>query len=252
MDLEKAKQEFIKYTSNYDMENEHIKRKIGHSIRVMEISTKIAESLDLSKEEIELATLIGLLHDIARFEQWRRFETYNDILSIDHGNLGVEILKENNFIRNFIGDDKFDQLIYIAIKNHNKFKIEDGLTEKELLFSKIIRDADKLDIIYEGVEIFWGNEQEIKETEESSITEEVYNKFIAKKLIDRTYILTKADKIISFIAFIFDINFKFDFKVIKQEDYINKILDRFNFKEKEKMENVRKIANEYIKTKNEG
>lgn len=31
--------------------------------------------------------------------------------------------------------------------NHNKATIEDGLEDDELLFAKIIRDADKLDII---------------------------------------------------------------------------------------------------------
>jgi len=73
MDIEKAKKEFIKYTNNYDLQNDNITRKIGHSIRVMEISESIAKDLDLTKEQIELATLIGLLHDIARFEQMKRY-----------------------------------------------------------------------------------------------------------------------------------------------------------------------------------
>ena len=70
MDLEKAQKEFIKYTENYDLRDSNIIRKQLHSIRVMELSEKIAKRLNLSKEKIEIATLIGLLHDIARFEQY--------------------------------------------------------------------------------------------------------------------------------------------------------------------------------------
>ena len=73
IDLSKAKSEFIKYTNNYDLNDSHITRKIHHSLRVMEASKKIAENLNLTKEQIDLATLIGLLHDIARFEQRKRY-----------------------------------------------------------------------------------------------------------------------------------------------------------------------------------
>ena len=71
---------------------------------------------------------MGLLHDIARFEQYTRFQTFSDLKSIDHGDYGVEILKQNNYIRKFIDTDEYDNIIFKAIKNHNIFKIEDGLT----------------------------------------------------------------------------------------------------------------------------
>ena len=102
IDIKKSKDEFMKYTNNYDIENENIERKIYHSLRVMEISKKIATNMGLENEKIELATLIGLLHDIGRFEQFKIYQTYSDLESIDHGDLGADILKQNNFIRNFI------------------------------------------------------------------------------------------------------------------------------------------------------
>ena len=249
MNLKKAKKQFMEYTSNYDANNASIARKIGHSIRVMEIGGEIAKDLDLNNEQIELAKMIGLLHDIARFEQMKRYGTFKDSISIDHGDLGVEILKKDNFIRKFIEEGKYDKVILKAIKNHNKYKIQENLTEEELLFSKIIRDADKLDIMYEGVEMFWKDKQEVKELEASDITTEVYNQFIANETINRKYGRLPADKLICFLGFIYDINFKYGFKVIKQEDYINKIFNRFNFKHKEKFDKIREIANKYIETK---
>ena len=255
MNIENAKYEFIKYVNNYDKQNYHIARKIGHSIRVMEISKKIAEDLKLNKEQTDLATLIGLLHDIARFEQWKKYETFKDKISIDHGDLGVEILKTNNFIRKFIDIDKYDNIILKAIKNHNKYEIEEGLNENELLFAKIVRDADKLDIMYEGVEMFWKDNEEVKQIEESKITPEIYNEFLQKKQENTSKSNTKADRILEFISLIYDIHFRYDFCVIKKEDYINKILDKFNFKDEEtkkQMKNIRELANKYIEIKNKG
>lgn len=72
IDIKNAKEEFIKYTKRFDLDNENIKRKQGHSIRVMRICNQIAKNLELSNEQIDIATLIGLLHDIARFEQYTR------------------------------------------------------------------------------------------------------------------------------------------------------------------------------------
>ena len=249
MNLEKATKEFLAYTNKYDVQNENIVRKIGHSIRVMEISEKIAKSLNLNDQQIELAKMIGLLHDIARFEQWRIYGTYKDSISCDHGDLGVEILKKDGFIRKFVEEESLDKIILVAIKNHNKYKIEENLTEEEALFSKIIRDADKLDIMYEGVEMFWKDKEEVQEVENSDITLEIYNQFMSNETINRKYGKLPADRLICFLGFIFDINFKYDFKIIKEEDYINKILNRFDFKHKEKFEKIREIANKYIETR---
>ncbi len=254
IDLEKAKQEFINYTSKYDIKNEHISRKVGHSIRVMNISKRIAIKIGLTQDEIKIAEIIGLLHDIARFEQFTQFETFNDLNSFDHGNYALEILDKD--IRKYIQNDKYDEIIKIAIKNHNKFEIEEGLKEKELVFAKLIRDADKIDIIYEAVEMFWkGIENQINNTK---ISERVEKQFKSYKQIKRgkdDEKIPNIDEVIGVIAFIFDVNYRESFEIIKKEDYINKILTRFDLKDqksKEKIEEVRNIANIYINERSKG
>ena len=252
MNLEKAKKEFEIFANQYDLENERIKRKFGHSFRVMNNSGMIAEYLNLSEEKKGIAQLIGLLHDIGRFEQEKIYKTFKDSISIDHGDLGVEILKKDDYIRKYITQNKYDNIILKAIKNHNKLFIENGLSEQEMLFAKIIRDADKLDIFYEGVEMFWLNEEEINKINNSKISRNILEAFEKHISIDKKYMVTETDEIIGFISFIYDINFKYDFEIIKKENYINKILDKFEFidkKTKEQMQIVRKIANEYIERK---
>ena len=68
IDLERAEKVFEDYSNNYDRNNLMMERKIEHTYRVKDNSNIIAKALNLSGEEIELATLIGLLHDIGRFE----------------------------------------------------------------------------------------------------------------------------------------------------------------------------------------
>ena len=249
MYLEFVKKEFERFVGQYDLKNKKMESKHDHSYRVMNIAIEIAKSIKLSDEEVDLAGVIGLLHDIGRFEQERRFETFKDHISIDHGDLGEEILKKDNYIRKFIEEDTYDNIIFKAVKNHNKYKIEEGLSEKELLFSKIIRDADKLDIFYEGAYLFWNDQERIDRICNSTITDKVLEEFQRNSLIDKRDMITEVDGIVSFVGFMYDINFKYDFEVLKKENYINIIFDKFEFTDEEtakKMKQIRKIANEYI------
>ena len=252
IDIEKAKEEFINYTKKYDVQNLNIARKIGHSLRVMEISNRLSTEIGLNDEQIKLATLIGLLHDIARFEQYKRFSTFRDVDSIDHGDFGVQLLKQDNYIRKFIKNEEYDDIILKAIHNHNKYSIEKGLNQEELLFAKIIRDSDKIDILYEAVDMFYlGEEDEISN---SILDKEIEDQIINKKQIKRKkgYIPQGINKVFGLISFIYDINFKESFKIIKDKNYINDILNRFNFVDKDtkqKVEELRKGVNKYIEEK---
>ena len=125
LNLNTAQKEFLKYTEQFDLKNENIKRKQLHSLRVMKISREIATKIGLAQNDIDLATLIGLLHDIARFEQYTQFQTYRDLESFDHGDYAIKILEKD--IRKYIETPEYDDIIKVGIKNHNKYQIEEGL-----------------------------------------------------------------------------------------------------------------------------
>ena len=250
INIEKAESEFNNYVKNYDMDNVNINRKFFHSHRVKQIAEEIAKSLNLSEEEIKLAKLIGLLHDIARFEQYTKYQTFSDLKSIDHGDFGVEILKQNNFIRKFIETDEYDNIIFNAIKNHNKFKIEDGLTEKELLYSKSVRDADKLDIYFEILTMFYQTPEDLEAVENGIITDEHMKQILKNEDIERKINQNKMDDFLLLLCFVFNYNFKYSFEIMYKEDYINRLLNRFDFKNqdtKEKIKIIKEELNNYIK-----
>lgn len=250
IDIQKAEEEFKKYVSKYNMDESHIERKVRHTFRVEKISGEISKSLNMSEDEINLAKLIGLLHDIARFEQYTQYKTFDDNKSKDHGDWAVEILSENNYLRKYIQTLEYDTIILKAIKNHNKYTMETNINPKEERFCKIIRDADKLDIIYEATCEFW--EGNIENMNLQEISDKALEQFLEEKSVDKKYTPKDIDRIIVICAFIYDFYFRSSYRIIKENDYINKMLNRFDFKKEEtkkQIESVRNIAQEYINKK---
>ena len=141
-------EEFKKYVSNYDLSNPKIKLKYNHSIRVMNLAKKYAKLLHFSKEDIELATVIGLLHDIGRFEQVRVYDSFVDRDTVDHANFSVKQLFQNGEIKLFCKKEEWYPIIEIAIKYHNKFELPDVKDERILKHTKLIKDVDKMDIMF--------------------------------------------------------------------------------------------------------
>lgn len=251
IDIKKAQENFINFSRNYDLGEKNVKRKQAHSIRVMDIMKKLAEELKLEKEEIELAKLIGLLHDVGRFEQYKKYKTFKDHLSVDHADIGVDLLFNQNQIKEYINDEKDYEIIKKAIVNHNKYELNiSELTEREELFCKLIKDADKIDIMYEGMEVFWkGRETEL---EEQKICDEVYESFLNGELIRNEIKKSELDKMVGMISFIYDFNFEQSYKYIKEKRFIEKTLNRFNFKNEEtknRFNKIQQIANNYIEQK---
>ena len=92
--MQEAIDKFTEYTNNYLEYGEMIQLKINHTLRVVDLCERIAKSLNLTEEEIYISKIIGLLHDIGRFEQWKQYNTFRDQSSVDHADFGVEVLKK--------------------------------------------------------------------------------------------------------------------------------------------------------------
>lgn len=231
IDKIKAQKEFKKYVEKYDITNEKISFKVAHTYRTAEVAEQIAKSVTTNENDIDLAWIIGLLHDIGRFEQLRVYDTFNDMISIDHADFGVKLLFEDKLIERFIDERKYDDIIYKAIKNHNKYRIEEGLNNKELLHAKIIRDADKTDIFEVHVKDIEASEHILHDEEKLKkefITPEVLEDFLQHKSGDKKKIKNDIDQFVIEISFIYDYNFKKGLEIIKERNYIPrkfKILD---------------------------
>ena len=220
---------FKEYVAAFDMNDPAIARKYYHSLRVMDLSMLIAKYSNVSKENIEIVAIAALLHDYARFPQWLKYKTYSDIESIDHGDLAIELLFENSMINKFCKEVKYYDEIYDAIKYHNKLSIPEKLSEHNKLLCKIIRDADKLDIFY----LFSVNKDLILE-DDATISLDVEENFYLKKSVEYKKIKNKSDKILLDLAFVYDLNFDYSFKYLKETKLIDKIYESIENKEKYK------------------
>lgn len=252
INIEKAKNVFLRYVENYDINDGKIALKRNHILRVSQISKKIAESLNLSQEDIELAELIGLLHDIGRFEQVKKYNTFLDKISINHGEYGVKILFEENLIKEFGIEEKYYKIIKTAILNHNRAKIENGLSEKELLHSKIIRDSDKIDIFYVLMTDSMENIYGCKTLQNAKFSDDIIKEVEENYFIDYKNMKEYGDIWIAHIAYVFDLYYKSSYVIIKNNDYINKLLEKADFKNENTINQANeivKIANKYIDEK---
>ena len=151
IDKKNAMEAFRTYTANYDPGVPMIMHKIRHSARVCANAERIAASIKpaLSEEDVRFAWLLGLVHDIGRFEQVRRYNTFIDAVSVDHAELSADILFRDGLIRSFTDgalSEEDERTAETAVRTHNKLTIPDGLDERTLQFCQILRDADKTDI----------------------------------------------------------------------------------------------------------
>lgn len=252
IDIIRAKEFYKEYISKFNPEEPRIALKVAHIYRTAEKAKWIAQKLELNEEDIVLAELIGLLHDIGRFEQARKYNTFLDKISINHGEYGVKVLFEDNLIRNFIEDNKYDEIIRKAVLNHNRDRIEEGCSGRELLHCRIIRDADKLDIfnviLTDPLEAAYPLDRYPKD----GISKEIKKGFIENHRIDYSNIKTCVDLLAGQIAYVFDINYKYSLEKIVEENYLEKLIERFDAKDEQTINDLNElkdIAQKYIQDK---
>lgn len=230
---------FKDYISIFDLNDENINRKCEHSIRVMDISKRIANDIYLDEKDLFICTIVGLLHDYARFPQWTKYKTFSDIDSIDHGDLGADLLIKQDKIKGFGIDKVYYEQIYNAIKYHNKYSYPEGLSNYNKLFCKIIRDADKVDIFYILSE---SNEYT---SECNIISNNIKKEFFNNKLINKIDLKNSNDEIILLLSMIYDLNYDISYKIIKDNNYIDKMFNKIKNKElfKDYFDYIKKYIN---------
>lgn len=243
---------FAEYVRNYDPSDEKIKLKIDHTYRVAGLCQRIAESLGLSEPDVDIAWLLGMLHDIGRFEQIRRFGTFNDVQSVDHAEFGADLLFKEGLIRKFAegyyeecelarsGNEEAEQMIKnnehhnkdtglleMAIRQHNKYRVKEDLTERQRMFCDILRDADKVDIFKVNADIPMEIIYDVttEELKNGVITKEVLESFYKKETVLKSVRRSAVDHIVGYISLLFELVYKESYRQAREQGYVYKLLD---------------------------
>ncbi|MBN1419442.1 MAG: HD domain-containing protein [Planctomycetes bacterium] len=123
---------------------EHLAGKEVHTARVRREIIAVGRGIGLAEDDLRIAEVIALFHDLGRFEQAIRHGTFVDERSLDHAALSVDVLRAHRVLDPIPEPDR--DLIFRAIAYHNRRVLPDGESDRCLLFARLIRDADKLDI----------------------------------------------------------------------------------------------------------
>jgi len=146
--LEELIQWFLSYVSGFTSpepeKNRMFTAKKEHTVIVCREIGQMGREMHLDRDGIILARIMGLFHDVGRFEQAQRFGTFADRFSLDHGKLGEQILRENHVLRKL--DRGQQKLVFKAVRYHNRKELPLVEDEATIFFTGLLRDADKLDI----------------------------------------------------------------------------------------------------------
>ena len=230
------KSRFASYLRHFDMSDPQVALKVVHSGRVASNGEIIAKGLGLSDADTDLAWALGMLHDIGRFEQIARYHTFSDGRSMNHAAYGAKYLFGEGHIRDFMEDGSEDSLMERAIALHSVYELPSGLSKRELLFCRLLRDADKADIfrVYAAYsdhpEIIWNVPRE--KFERSKLTDEVYEMALTRKSIPTSIKKEPLDFYVGGLAMYFDVNFEVTRKLIREQGYLAKFMD-FHSEEEE-------------------
>jgi len=251
--LEKFRVWFDDYVAGFygddEFINANIKLKEEHSRRTCEEMEYLARELGLSENRRRIAEAIALLHDIGRFRQFVKYRTYNDPRSVNHCLLGLEVLRQRKALEGVESEER--ELIEKAIEYHGLKELPDGLDGECSLFSKLLRDADKIDILYVVTDYYAqyrddpeGFKLELELPDEPGYSAEVVEDVLCGRPIDYNSLRTWNDMKLCQLAWVYDVNFPATLRRIRGRRLLEKIFDFLP--ETEDIDRVREKIFEYV------
>jgi hypothetical protein len=201
--------------------------KESHTYAVCGNAVLIAQGLALDERETELAEVVGLFHDVGRFPQYRDYRTFRDSISKNHAVLSAKVLLQEQILRGLPKRDR--NLILHAVSLHNVFSLPARLPERTLLHSRLIRDADKLDIWRIFIEILALPEAQrptaaglgLPETKDYSA--EILPILEQRRMVRLTELRTLNDFKLLQLAWIYDLNFLPSFRLVRDRDIVSRL-----------------------------
>jgi putative nucleotidyltransferase with HDIG domain len=198
-----------------------------HTYAVHENSLAVARDLGLSDREADLAGVIGLLHDVGRFPQYRDYRTFRDSVSKNHAVLGAKVLLEREALAGLPKPDR--DVIVHAVTLHNVFALPAGLAGRTLLHSRIIRDADKLDIWRIFIDLLALPEAERPSVaglglpETDGYSPEVLPFLEERRMVRLTSLRTLNDFKLLQLAWVYDLNFLPSLRLLRERGIVQRL-----------------------------
>ena len=231
--LSAARRWFLDYAETFRSgkpeDTEPINLKIQHTQRVCKEINDIGKSLQIGSEDLCLAEMMALLHDIGRFEQYARYRTFADYRSVNHATLGVRILRNHSPLEAL---DKGERdLILRVVAYHNRYRVPEGVSGRCAFFSRLLRDADKLDI-WRVVTDYYSQKDgprdrvvELDLPNTNHVSREPCADLLAGKIVKLHSMRSLNDFKVLQMSWVYDVNFPRTFQRIYERGYMEMLRD---------------------------
>jgi len=230
--VERLRVWFDEYASRFfgddEYVNAHLRLKQEHTTRTCAEIGLLAEQLELDANQKRIAEVVALLHDVGRFPQFAEYRTYNDPRSVDHCQLGVAVLREEGVLGALPCEER--QWVETAVACHGRKLIPSDVTGAALLFTKLIRDADKIDIFRVVLNNYRGYREhpdtfllEIELPDEPGYSPEVLGAVLNQELVDSRRLRTLNDMKLCQIGWVYDVNFTASLQRIRELGFVAEI-----------------------------
>jgi len=203
--------------------------KLEHSIRVSADARAIAEGMSWSTEEVNLTEAVGLFHDTARFPQFQKYQSFSDVDTVDHGDLGFQTIIEEGLLDGLA--DEPCTLILHSVQHHNKKHLPEELSAQEEKHLRLIRDADRLDIFY----VCWHaiHTGHIHEHPEMAMgidfngppTDAVIDQFERGEAIDYRNLNSMVDRFVLQLSWIHDLSYDATKRIVRERGILDQFVD---------------------------
>lgn len=219
---------FEQYVEGFSSSDPAVKANIilkrEHSRRVSKEIADLAQFIGVEDKDIPWIRVMGLLHDIGRFEQFTVYRTFDDRKSEDHAALGIKVLDEQAVLKEF---ERERELICTAIQYHNKASLPPEMTVLQRFYAELLRDADKLDILKVFTDLYGKNngkahssvELELPNTE--GISDGLYRALLNREIGNFKDVHNINDFKLLKVGWIFDINFLPTLQRVNQRGYLD-------------------------------
>jgi hypothetical protein len=216
-----------RFSSSDAVVQENLDLKAEHTYKVREEILDIGRSLGLGDEDLRVAEVIALLHDIGRFEQYSCYRTFADHKSEDHGALGVRVIQGEGLVDGL--DVEEADIILWTVGAHNRADLPEDADGRCVFFLKLLRDADKVDILrvvteyYQNPGIGRKRSLELGLSDDNRVSDNVYDALMSGRVARMKDLETLNDFKLLQIGWVYDLNFPRAFQLVLERDYLPKI-----------------------------
>ena len=197
-----------------------------HTERVGRVIVAIGRGMGLDETAMPIARTIALFHDLGRFVQYEAHQTFNDDISRNHAVLSLSEISRHKALAGVKKGEK--KIILTSIFYHNAARLP-KLNDAPLFFTKLIRDADKLDILAIFADYYPHRAQRRQPVIELNLPDGPgYSKKILSDILKKRPALKKDMKTLNDfkllkISWVFDLNFSHSFQILEQSRLLEKI-----------------------------